>query len=372
MGTTEISDLNFLGEFSDSHTEDTYISQEMQRSIRYLRPIAVLFGAFYALTLIPDYFLTAGESPFRYIVVNKVLFLIFIVRFFIFIASTEQHKRIVYWITAYEFIFSLSFLLTFLIYPSPDYLIQVMGLIVFFIAVCMVPNRWIFNLVVTLFTDIGFVVLAVIHTSAAIPAAEFYAGIVYMITISALCSIMGYRNNYYKRMQYKNNRSLEQLSTTDYLSKVYNRMKFEQLFKQWMDIAGSDDLALSIILFDIDDFKEINDGYGHLAGDKVITEVASLVSSNIREDDVIARWGGDEFILLLPRQNKASAVNLASRLCSQISSHSFQTTAKKITCSFGAAEKSQEDDLNSLIAKADKMLYLAKASGKNTVKAGQA
>jgi diguanylate cyclase (GGDEF)-like protein len=367
MDILDNTSLNFLGEFSDPQTEDSFILNEMQKSIRYLRPITVMFGLFYALTLLPDYFLAAGQSSFTYIAINKILFLILSIRFFSLIGSTKKYKKIVYWITACEFVFSISFLMTYYMYPSPDYLIQVMGLIVFVIGVCMIPNRLVFNLAVILFTDIWFVILAAVHFSEIIPAAEFHAGIVYLITISALCSIMSYRNNYYKRMQYKSNRSLEQLSTTDYLSKVYNRLKFEQLFKQWMDIASSGDIALSIVLFDIDDFKEVNDGYGHLAGDKVISEVASLVSASIRQEDILARWGGDEFILLLPSQSKTSAKNLAFRLCSQITGHSFSSATKKVTCSFGVAEKSQQDDLNSLVARADKMLYLAKASGKNTV-----
>jgi diguanylate cyclase (GGDEF)-like protein len=116
----------------------------------------------------------------------------------------------------------------------------------------------------------------------------------------------------------------------------------------------------------VDDFKEINDKYGHLAGDSVAIKIVETISKTIRDTDIFARWGGDEFVLLLPNTDVQEAENMAERMRDCISNN-LCDPIRNITCSFGVAAYEKNDTIQSLLNKADKLLLQAKASGKDRV-----
>ncbi len=163
------------------------------------------------------------------------------------------------------------------------------------------------------------------------------------------------------------NKELIRLSTTDPLTGVYNRAKFNQEFKRNIDYTKRYGTPLSLIIIDFDNFKRINDNYGHLAGDSVIVQFVEIVNKNIRTIDIFARWGGEEFVLLLPNTDLNQGMATAERLRCNIEKHVF-AKADKITCSFGVAQYSNDDNMESLLHKADKMLYEVKSKGKNCVR----
>ena len=125
----------------------------------------------------------------------------------------------------------------------------------------------------------------------------------------------------------------------------------------------------SIIMCDIDHFKHVNDTYGHNAGDEVLKYVANLLQNSIRIDDGAFRWGGEEFILLLPHKSSSEAVILAERLRGLIEESviPFEGTDIKITMSFGVTEAHRDDDMDSFVKRADEALYEAKETGRNKV-----
>ena len=104
------------------------------------------------------------------------------------------------------------------------------------------------------------------------------------------------------------------MSVKDPLTGIYNRKKFDDVVDQWVSFPNRYGSPLSILLFDIDNFKGVNDHFGHMMGDKVLKQVVHAVQGCIREADVFARWGGDEFAILLPNTNLAEARKLAERL----------------------------------------------------------
>ncbi len=196
---------------------------------------------------------------------------------------------------------------------------------------------------------------------------EFLAGIVYIVIVIALCSIMALRSHHYKRIQYINSKELIRLSITDHLSGIYNRAKLDEELKRWINYSHRYSVPLSIIIFDFDDFKDVNDSYGHLVGDEVLIKAVSIINGIIRESDIFARWGGEEFVILLPNTDKANAMKLAERIRKSIEKGPFEKMSG-ITCSFGVAQLSSDDDVESLLHKVDEKLYLAKRAGKNVVK----
>lgn len=160
------------------------------------------------------------------------------------------------------------------------------------------------------------------------------------------------------------------LSTVDELTGSYNRRFFFEVAAKMLSAVLRHNLALSVIVIDVDFFKRINDEYGHLAGDKVLKQISQICSADLREEDVFARLGGEEFIMaLMPTQEK-EAVEIAERLRLQVMEHRFMEngSAIKVTISCGVAQFRPTDlSIESTILRADKALYHAKKSGRNQV-----
>lgn len=161
----------------------------------------------------------------------------------------------------------------------------------------------------------------------------------------------------------------DHLASTDSLTGALNRRKFPELFAGELQTQSSCEgipIKLSLITFDIDHFKKINDSLGHAAGDLVLKEVACLARGLIRKTDVLARWGGEEFMILVPNVGIEAAGQLAEKLRSAIEKNVFPEGIK-VTVSFGVSEYRPDDTLETLCGRADEALYLAKNEGRNRV-----
>lgn len=153
----------------------------------------------------------------------------------------------------------------------------------------------------------------------------------------------------------------------DSLTGIYNRYKLMDLLStHFTSIMETNAKHFAFILFDIDYFKDINDTYGHLIGDKVLVELTSVIQKNIREKDLFVRWGGDEFILVAEEISLEKSIKVAEHLCSSIEQHQFETIGQ-LTCSFGITLYKNADTLSQMISRADKALYDAKNSGRNKI-----
>jgi len=161
-------------------------------------------------------------------------------------------------------------------------------------------------------------------------------------------------------------REFETRANYDALTKIYNRRRFLELLAHGMDTAKRLQIDLSIIFFDIDHFKKINDTYGHNTGDDVLRGLSSLIAGTIRRNDIFARWGGEEFLILLESTNLENAATLAEKLRRKIMEHEFPEV-KKVTCSFGVSSYSPDESGETFINRADTALYRAKESGRNRV-----
>ena len=111
----------------------------------------------------------------------------------------------------------------------------------------------------------------------------------------------------------------------------------------------------------------INDSYGHQTGDEVLKEIAKIILGNVREQDINVRWGGEEFLILLPQTNLLGAFTVANKIRTSIETNVFTTNSLNITASFGVTQLLENDDESSFIARSDKFLYEAKKTGKNKV-----
>ena len=165
------------------------------------------------------------------------------------------------------------------------------------------------------------------------------------------------------------NKEYEIMASTDPLTGLYNRFKFSELYLSEYKAMIQRDNDMSIILLDIDFFKRINDTYGHNIGDQVLIQVSHALLKTLRSIDIVCRWGGEEFVVLLPTASLDNAVYLAEKLRAHIEELEMDLVGK-ITASFGVSQVREDDEIHDVIARADKALYLAKNSGKNCVKMG--
>jgi polar amino acid transport system substrate-binding protein len=162
------------------------------------------------------------------------------------------------------------------------------------------------------------------------------------------------------------NKKLEISSQTDKLTSLYNRAKLDTILEQEIKYKKRYETSLSLIIADIDYFKNINDTYGHVIGDIILKEFAHIISKNIRETDYVGRWGGEEFILIFPQTKDSDAHIITENLRKIIEENNFYNNIK-ITASFGINE-CKDDNPTKCVSKADKALYEAKNSNRNCVK----
>lgn len=160
---------------------------------------------------------------------------------------------------------------------------------------------------------------------------------------------------------------LSTMAYTDSLTKIYNRLHFAHFLDSEIDKVKRYGGKFSIIFFDLDHFKDVNDNFGHLVGDEVLEQITEIVSNANRSADIFARYGGEEFIILTPETDLSGAFIHAERLRNEIEKHDFNSVGR-VTSSFGVTEfNSEKDDVEKLLERADKALYLAKENGRNRV-----
>lgn len=165
-------------------------------------------------------------------------------------------------------------------------------------------------------------------------------------------------------LEYKN-KILAEMSTIDGLTKINNHRALAEYLKANISDANRTNNPLSVAIFDIDDFKKVNDSKGHIYGDQVLIDVAANIKNSIRISDVAGRYGGEEFMVIFPNTDLETATKISERIRQAIESYSF-VDGLKITISGGIKEYERED-MTELINLADKNLYKAKKNGKNQI-----
>lgn len=153
----------------------------------------------------------------------------------------------------------------------------------------------------------------------------------------------------------------------DHLTKIYNRQKFDELFLKEIENKKRYKDHISLLLIDIDHFKVVNDTYGHYIGDLTLIALTKLISKDLRINDIFARWGGEEFIILLPRTDIDAAYIKAQEIRSLVESH-VDKELPSITISIGVTEMNDSDTTNTCLQRVDKALYLSKEKRNDVVK----
>ncbi|MEW6550953.1 MAG: GGDEF domain-containing protein [Campylobacterota bacterium] len=177
----------------------------------------------------------------------------------------------------------------------------------------------------------------------------------YIIVFNDITTYIAQKNEY------------EYFAYHDHLTKIFNRQKFDELLLKEFENKKRYGDNLSVILIDLDHFKKVNDTYGHLTGDLVLIAIVGIIRNKLRINDVFARWGGEEFIILLPRTNINDAYAKAEELRKDIESY-IDKELPPVTISAGVSELTDKDDIASCLKRVDTALYLAKVKRNDVVK----
>lgn len=356
--------ISLLGEFMDKSIEDEFLADSLAGSRNITADIALVFGAILGFFLINSFFTEGGTPLFAKTAFVRLMFIAVSVAVYFIAGKTVKYRQLIYVITFYQTMMAVTYLLTLAEYDSLNYF-SILALMVITLAIYLLPNKVVFSQIITVCFSIAFFASAA-HKLEGLQTAEFYRIVAYQAILLIYTNINYCWVETTKRKTFIANRELLELSSKDPLTGIYNRKKFDDALDEWMDYSERSGSPLSIILFDIDNFKGINDNYGHIVGDNVLKNVAVSVSGSIRNTDIFARWGGDEFVILLPKTGIQDAEEVAGRIKECIS-QDFPEIAERITCSFGVAAFEEHDTKQSLLRRVDHLLLQAKTSGKDRV-----
>jgi diguanylate cyclase (GGDEF)-like protein len=178
----------------------------------------------------------------------------------------------------------------------------------------------------------------------------------------------GTRSEAYRELSNRNQK-IQLLADTDKLTGLFNREKFDQYLTNLIGSDEQSDTSLSLLLLDVDHFKKINDTKGHLEGDRILKGLADVLKSKMRPSDLLARWGGEEFVVVLPDTKLDSAKDFAERLRTHVEQNTI--VGVNVSVSIGITQLTATDNIDALLSRADKALYQAKSNGRNRIEAMQ-
>jgi diguanylate cyclase (GGDEF)-like protein len=352
------------GEFSCKKTEEKYSSYYIEKTNKMIKITIFVLAMANILFIIPDYYAVSDKTIFMSILYDRCIFALAAAVFCFWLRYQENHKNYFKGITVMELFAASMFLHIYWLYENSNYTIQILGLITAMVFFVTIHNRWIYVMLVNVYTVAGFFVITNIIEKP-IESMTVTASGVYCVIVCGLLLFRDYQINLYKREQYASKMNLKDASLMDSLTKVPNRAAFEKeidkVVEKWKRYGNS----FSIAMFDIDDFKIVNDTYGHFEGDLVLERLASFVKEQIRNVDFVARWGGEEFVIILPEADMSAALNLVERIRGGIKKADLGKSS--ITCSFGVTQVRDTDTKESLLKRMDDSLYRCKKEGKDMV-----
>jgi diguanylate cyclase (GGDEF)-like protein len=344
-------------------TRSEYLDNKLAASKKQIKTLILIVASVNLALIIPDFLLVARSSSIGIIIMRVVFSLgllllytkIKIITFKLFIIVT----------TAAELSGIGIFLYVLTQYNEPNLLIQTLGLIIISILVFLVPNRWQQMIVINAIAAICFF-LCIIFIVGNIDWMEFTVSVFYVAIAMFLGGFFTRNTELLQHGEFVIRQRFERLSTTDYLTKTANRLKLEEEAERWINFCQRKRRPLSMVYFDIDNLKMINDTYGHATGDVVLISLTSLIRKQLRHYDILSRMGGDEFVLLLPDISLDNAIIFTERIRKSIEENTFDNNIS-LTCSFGIVAMKEDSSFTSMILEADQLMYTGKKLGKNHI-----
>lgn len=342
-----------------------YDQYRLRNSKKYIRVIAVIACALNLILILPDWKLIA-EVPYRLLAIGlRAVFALSMVGVIIWMPRIRSFTQIALLVTGGEAVSLAVYLFVMPLYNQFNYMIQAMGIIAFILLIFLIPNRTMCVIFLAVLGPAGFFICAK-KTAPTIDPNEFWASLVYILLTIALCAVFATSTQRHQYREYIAKSRLEHLSSTDFLTDTANRFRLEEEAVRWMEFCRRQGMPLSLAFIDVDNLKRINDRYGHAAGDAVLVEMAQIFKQQMRSSDTLARWGGDEFVLLLPNTTLEHAILFMQRIQSTMANNESATQIP-ITWSCGIVQMRQGAGFHTLLSEADALMYNGKHKGKNAI-----
>jgi len=194
---------------------------------------------------------------------------------------------------------------------------------------------------------------------------------VHLFNLAVLFLMTSYLSVYYMNMVKRAHQGLRCMATTDPLTQLFNRRHMMEMAAHDISIHDQHSRLLAFLLMDVDHFKQLNDRFGHNLGDRVLCKISEIIQSALREDDYVGRWGGEEFLAVLPDSDSHQAAMIAERVRAAVAEHDWGQLGLNtaVTLSIGVSHYLSGESFTESVARADTALYVSKASGRNRVEA---
>lgn len=354
---------------------DLYLSEQNALNFRHIRNVSFVMVFLMIIYLLQHYYFPGAEVAENAQSYN-IIFYLMIAEGLIFLLVPKvlsfELKEFTRKVFLLIYLYSLAFLIMCLTYNDLHYGQELSGYIILlmFFSTMVWLNLKEFAFISTFVLFLLIISYLLLHSLIPIQLYQFVqGGVFYILSWVLYLSIFNVRvenllNRITMEQQYK---MLETESATDPLTGLYNRRHLKEEIQNELARSERSEVKFCILLLDIDHFKKINDKYGHKIGDDVLKELSAILRNSVRLSDKVFRYGGEEFMILLPETLAIDARILAERIREKIENYSFTNVRNKVCISGGIAQSSKDSSLDLLIQKADKRLYFAKENGRNTI-----
>lgn len=365
MSKTEMSHSSVL----QNNNEADYANYRLKQVMRSSPLLITLPAVFNLFLLFAD--LNMIQVPMTRIIILSVrlIYSCSILLLLVRLNKIQSFQVFCRIVTFFEAAGIAIFLYVFTQYRHPDFMIQTLGVITIIVTCFLIPNTWKNMLIVVGTAEISFLLLAKISMPS-LETRYFWVGIVYITIDAMLCAYFAWNSQKSHLTEFIARQGLDRQSSTDHLTQAMSRFKLEEEADRWLHFCRRQEIPLSLVFVDVDNLKPINDKYGHLAGDKVLSEIVIRIRASLRESDITARWGGDEFVLLLPDSDLEKAAEISEIVRCSIESRPF-VNGVAATCSFGVATMNGTSTFETMLHEADELMYKSKKLGRNRMEFGQ-
>lgn len=351
--------------FQDNEVEEAYIAREYKSSIKMSRYLLLVAGILFFSFIFFDYSMVLTQQALAGSLVVRVTVLALFVGLFFATRRINDCGKVMSIISIAELIFFFAYMAVLYFQRPGNIMESALAVMLIILVIYLVPGKWIYSLLNSIVVMVGYMVIAPL-ISTALGQVELTRAYIYIVLCLVFSATFMYSRNVSRRRHYANEVMLEHMSRTDPLTGAYNRAAFEEVLCQEMNMAQESGRELAFMMMDLDHFKKVNDVYGHTVGDDVLREFVQVVRKNIREDDIFARWGGEEFVLLCKNTPGERGAELAERLRKAVDTHYFPVAAH-VTMSCGVTRHMEGDTMTKLVMRADELMYAAKKAGRNDV-----
>ena len=351
--------------FRNPIRELSFREWEIESSLPVLRPLLVILGAAFSAFILPDLIVLGFGPALAVSIALRSLFLGLTIAVALRMGSgpglRERESQLAFVTFCAVAIFGLELFL----YRGHDPYIQSMSVMLMIVGIFLIPNRLGFAMVMTLLLSAEGTA-NLLFREARPPSSETAAIITDFLICGALASTLSWKIGRARRLEFLRAEELRSISRTDLLTGLPNRRAFEEQLEDAISRCDRHDEMAALIMVDIDHFKDVNDQYGHEVGDRVLAEFAERIREAIRQSDRPARWGGEEFAVVLPLTRIGEAIEMADRLRGRIADRPFAGSGE-LSASFGVTALKPDDDIEDAVLRADRALYAAKRLGRNRV-----